>query len=62
VQQIEVEMISTQTAEARLASARDTVSCYVVRRHFGDEEYTIALTGNDTPDQFLPPAVFGTPD
>src|SRR5215469_1317695 len=34
VQQVEIEMISAETAEARIASACDAVACYVIGPHF----------------------------
>ena len=57
VQQIEIEMISAETGEARLASTRHAVSGRVIGRHFGDQEYAVALTGNHVSDQFLGAAV-----
>jgi hypothetical protein len=39
-------MISAETGEARLASARDTVSRHVSGPHLGDQEYAVALTVN----------------
>jgi hypothetical protein len=50
-------MISAETGEARLASARDTVSRHVTGPHLGDEEYAVALTGNHVANQFLGAAV-----
>ena len=50
-------MISAETGEARLASARDAVSRHVIGPHLGDQEYAVALTGNCTADQFLGVAV-----
>ena len=57
VQQVEIEMISAETGEARLASPRDAVSRHVSGPHFGDQEYAVALTGNHAADQFLGAAV-----
>ena len=53
VQQIEIEMISAETGEARLASTRHAVSGHMTGRHFGDQEYAVALTGNHAANQFL---------
>ena len=57
VQQVEIEMISAETGEARLASTRDAVSRHVIGLHLGDQEYAVALTGNHAADQFLGAAV-----
>ena len=57
VQQVEIEMISAETGEARLASARDAVSRHMIGPHLGDQEYAVALTGNHAADQFLGAAV-----
>ena len=56
VQKVKIEIISAETGEARLASARDAVSRHVIGPHLGDQEYAVALTGNYSADQFL-----GTP-
>jgi hypothetical protein len=57
MQQVEIEMISAETGEARLASARDAVSRHVIGQHLGDQEYAVALIGNHVADQFLGAAV-----
>src|SRR5438132_8276518 len=57
MKQVEVEMISAETPEARVASPRDAVSHHVIGPHFGDQEYAVALTGNHAADQFLGLAV-----
>src|SRR5215469_16374376 len=57
MQQVEIEMISAETAEARVASLRDAVSHHVIGPHFGDQEYAVALTGDHVADQFLGAAV-----
>jgi hypothetical protein len=57
MQQVEIEMISAETAEARLTSPRDAVSPHMIGRYFGDQEYAVALTGNHAADQFLGAAV-----
>src|SRR6516225_3178373 len=57
MQQVEIEMISAETAEARVASLRDAVSRHVIGPHFRDQEYAVALTGNHAADQFLGSAV-----
>ena len=46
-------MISTETGEARLASARDAVSRHMIGPHLGDQEYAVALTSDRAADQFL---------
>ena len=46
VQQIEIEVISAETGEARLASVRHAVSGYITGRQFGDQKYVVALTAN----------------
>jgi hypothetical protein len=46
VQQIEIEVISAETGEARLASVRHAVSGYITGRQFGDQKYAVALIGN----------------
>src|SRR5947208_12406161 len=53
VQQVEIEMISAETGQARVAGLRDAVARRVIGRHFGDQEYAIAPTGNRAADQFL---------
>src|SRR6516164_8033349 len=56
VREVKIQVISLQTSEARLASARDGIS----RRHvihFGDQEYAVALTSNRAADQFLGAAI-----
>src|SRR5271167_471556 len=57
MQQVEIEMISAETAEARVASPRDAVSHHVIGPHFGDQEYAVAPTGDHAADQFLRSAV-----
>jgi hypothetical protein len=57
VQKIKIEIISTETGEARLASARDTVSRHVSGPYLGDQEYAVALTSDYSADQFLGAAV-----
>ena len=53
VQQIEIEMISTEAFEARLASARDAVSRHMIGPHLGDQENAIALTSDRAANEFL---------
>jgi hypothetical protein len=53
VQQIEIEIVSAETGEARLASARDAISGHVIGLHLGDQEYAVTLTGNYVANQFL---------
>ena len=50
VQRVKIEIISAETGEARLASARDAVSRHVSGPHLGDQEYAVALTGNCSAD------------
>jgi hypothetical protein len=57
VQQIEIKMISAETGEARLTSARDAVSLYMIGQHLGDQEYAVALTGNHVANEFLRAAI-----
>src|SRR5215813_10733711 len=53
VQQIEIEIISAETSEARLTSARDAVSRHVAGPHLRYQEYAIALTSDHAADEFL---------
>src|SRR5262249_9258366 len=46
-------MISTETSEARLTSARDAVSRHVAGPHLRYQEYAIALTSDHAADEFL---------
>src|SRR5262249_37433354 len=46
-------MISTETSEARLTSARDTVSRHVPGPHLRYQKYAIALTSDHAADEFL---------
>src|SRR3954463_14237304 len=46
-------MISTETSEACLTSARNSVSRHTAGRHLGYQEYAIALTSNCAADEFL---------
>lgn len=56
MREVKIEVFSPETGEARLASARDGISCrHVV--HFRDKEYAVALTGDRAADQFLGAAV-----
>src|ERR1700704_4827161 len=57
MQQIEIETVGAETSQARLASTRDARSGHLVGLHLGDEEYTVALTGNHATNQFLGAAV-----
>src|SRR3989440_12857587 len=57
MQQIEIEMVGAETSQARLASTRDAISRHLVGLHLGDQEYTVALTGNHVTNQFLGAAV-----
>src|SRR5580698_6286234 len=57
MQQIQVEMISTQTRKARRASTGDAISSDFIGLHFGDQEDTLALTGNHVPEKLLGAAI-----
>ena len=57
VQQVKVEMISTETGEARVARPLNAVSRDMGGPDLGDQEYAIALTGNHTTDQSLGVAI-----
>ena len=46
MQETKIEMVSPETGEARLASARDTISGRMGRPYFGYQIYAIALTSN----------------
>jgi len=48
-------MIRAETSKARLARARDAVSRHMGLPDLGDQEDTIAPTGNRTANQFLGP-------
>src|ERR1700747_2003019 len=50
-------MVGVQTSEARLASARDAISRHFIGLHLGDQEYTVALTGNRVTDELLGAAI-----
>src|SRR6516162_11097714 len=52
VREVKIEVFSPETGKARLARARDGISCRHVI-HFGDQKYAVALTGNRAADQFL---------
>jgi hypothetical protein len=53
MQQIEIEMVSTEAFEACLASTRNTVSRHMIGRDLGDQENAITLTGDRSADKFL---------
>src|SRR5262245_50949826 len=55
MQQVEIEMIRTETGKARLARARNAVCRHMSLPNLGDQEHTIALTGNRTANKFLGP-------
>src|SRR5207247_2848294 len=54
VQKVEIEMIRTETGKTRLARVRDAVSRHMSPPDLGDQEDTIAMTGNRAPDKILP--------
>jgi hypothetical protein len=53
VQQIQIEVVGAEMAEASLASTRHAVSRQFVGLHFGNQEYAVALTGDYVAYQFL---------
>src|SRR5262249_15653428 len=57
VQQIEIEIISTETSKAPLARACDAVFRCMTRQYLGDQKYAIALTSDNPADKFLGAAV-----
>ena len=46
-------MVSAKASEARLASAGHAVSSHFMRLYFGDQEDTVALTGNHVTQKLL---------
>src|SRR6266481_9411424 len=57
MQQIEIEMVGSETSQARLASTCDAISRHLVGLHLGDQEYAVALTGNHMTKELLGAAV-----
>ena len=57
MQQIEIQMFGAETSEARRAGTRDAIAGHLIALHLGDEEYAVALTGNDVTNEFLGAAV-----
>src|SRR5262249_24350516 len=57
VQQIEIEIISTETSKAPLARACDAVFRCMTGQYLGDQKYAIALTSDHAADEFLGAAV-----
>ena len=57
MQQIEIEMVGAETSEARLASTGDAISRHLIGLHLGDQEYTVALTGNHVTNELLGAAI-----
>src|ERR1700756_2929595 len=57
MQQIEIEMVGAETSEAPLGTTRDAISRHFIGLHLGDQEYTVALTGNRVTDELLGAAV-----
>jgi hypothetical protein len=57
VQQIEIEVICTETGKTPLASTRYAVPRCMSRQHLGDEEYVVALASYYAANQFLRVAV-----
>ena len=53
VQQIEIDMISTEPAKARLTSTRHGISGDVIGFHLGHYEGTVTLAGNHALNQFF---------
>src|SRR5271170_202291 len=50
-------MLGAETNEARRAGTRDAISRDFIGLHLGDQKYTIALTGDHVPDEFLGAAI-----
>src|SRR6202049_1632147 len=57
MQQIEIQMFAAEPSESRRASTRDAIARHLIALHLGDEEYAIALTGNDVTKELLGAAV-----
>src|ERR1700682_4955720 len=57
MQQIEIKILAAETSEARRASTRDAIARHFIALHLGDQEYGIALTGNDVTKELLGAAV-----
>src|ERR1700733_4967588 len=57
MQQIEIQIFGAEPSEARRASTRDAIARYLIALHLGDEEYTVALTGNHATNELLGAAV-----
>jgi len=57
MQQIEIEMVGAETSEARRAGTGDAISRHFIGLHLGDQEYTVALTGNGVTDELLGAAI-----
>jgi hypothetical protein len=53
VQQIQIEIVSTETGEASVTSMRHGISSHLIGFHLGDHEGTVTLTGNHAFNQFL---------
>jgi hypothetical protein len=46
VQQIQIEIVSTETREASITSTRHGISGHLIGFHLGDHEGAVTLTGN----------------
>ena len=53
MQQVEIQMISTETSKTRVASPGHAVSTHVMGLYLGDQEDTVALTGNHVTEELL---------
>src|SRR5262249_39967919 len=53
MQQIQIEVVSTETSEASVTSMRHAISSHLIGFHLGDHEGTVPLTGNHAFNQFL---------
>src|ERR1700729_47397 len=53
MQQIEIQIRAPETSEAGRASTRDAIAGHLITLHLGDQEYTVALTGNHVIDELF---------
>jgi hypothetical protein len=57
MQQIEIEIVSTETSKASVTSARHVISSHLIGFDLGDHEGSVTLSGNHAFNQFLRTAV-----
>src|SRR6516164_1904728 len=57
MKQIEIQVPSAETSEARRASTRDAIAGHFIGLHLGHQEYAVALTGNHLTNRLLRAAV-----